>query len=859
MLTAWQTVFSTGLLVLLPSATTGTATYSQNKLHISAVALWVMVAGFVLSLLSTIGLTFIAPVNVVPKDPSTIGVSGTILARSIDLNRRLRYQGTPNDSNHRSALVGYEFGTAIATSELGDQSFKIVTSEGAARETVEPITNTLEWWTPATLSYPVLCLTAILPIIVLITLEMLQRKSDQHRGLMDLSHTRASEAYIHFIPALIMLLVAGLINALDFNVALFAPWTALSEGNAVAKSSILSTVLGHSPPVALFEIIKGRYVAAFLSLFAAAMASVLTIVVCGLYTIGVYPLAGQIIPVTRLDAFNLGREYRVFNDNGAASTLNMIEFFNMSYPSFTYSELAFPQFRVHANDSTDFILSKVVGPTTMKVPALRGNLRCDIVAAGSFNVTSQKSGPHTKYAADQALVAARVNLPESCQRGGFFMNESSFIYVNTFPLLPDGQSTYGGAMLDLRFGANASLYGSYGEDYASYVGDNPPVGCPSLAFTFGNFRLNSTDKSTVTTTVCYQQIQRIDANITLLGNTMELDPYHPPIPNESTAVHTKNPNSTIGAESFDFRIQANLAAGMKASEGQPVDGSLDVFFEAVLDGSEPHQPADLIGVENEQKLLRAINRLYRKYMAQAINANMRQLVGSDDRLGIRQSTAISSLETLTTSVSQARLVQHSSSKLALQVLLGIMTVCAIAAFLTTKMRKVLPCNPCTIAGIMSLLAGSDLCHSKEDSLCECCGRPRRISWRHLPESIHVDHGDEADERESVIITGAEWMDAKTFARVFQGKRYSMGWWRARPGTGKRRRFGVDVGARPDGKDDEDWELGQRRPRGNSGFGDFMMSGAVGGRGDRDGSGMYRNIGEHSPNPGRNGRGSGGEA
>jgi hypothetical protein len=154
---------------------------------------------------------------------------------------------------------------------------------------------------------------------------------------------------------------------------------------------------------------------------------------------------------------------------------------------------------------------------------------------------------------------------------------------------------------------------------------------------------------------------------------------------------------------------------------------------------------------------------------------------------------------------------------------------------------------------MSLLAGSDLCHSADDGLCECCGKPRRRSFgyddRNRPESIHAaPDEDQEDRREQIIVDGAEWKRQSEFELVFGGKRYSMGWWREQRAIGKRRRYGVDVGARADGSDDQDWELGGRRPEG-PGFEDFMRRG-----GDRDGRGQYsqfgpRDEGATSPDPG----------
>jgi len=75
--------------------------------------------------------------------------------------------------------------------------------------------------------------------------------------------------------------------------------------------------------------------------------------------------------------------------------------------------------------------------------------------------------------------------------------------------------------------------------------------------------------------------------------------------------------------------------------------------------------------------------------------------------------------------------------------------------LTSNSKHVLPKNPCSIAAVASLLAGSEILE--------------------------------------LIPLGSEWCDDKELRRrgVFDGYLFSMGWW-SKPGTSKRR-FGIDIG------------------------------------------------------------------
>lgn len=835
----------------------GTVTREERRLRVNDISVWSMASVSGLLVFFCLALIFIAPRGVVPRDPSSIAVMATILTRSTELNRLLRRQGVPSYQNQKAALAGYEFGTALATTDSGRTSFKIVTSEGEADEPTTRPSMDLKWWLPITATIPVVALTLVLPVGAIVALEVVQHASDRNNGFYTVADDKWTEVYSHYIPGLVMLILAALVNMLDFNVALFAPWNNLASGNATHRKSVLNHILGKTPPFAFSQALKTWNLGAMLSIAAAFLASILTVIASGLYYVEHFTMDGADVTFHELDTFNLEWPNSFTTDNGAAAMLSLITHQNFPYPQSTYDELVFPKLSLDNSALTTDALTRVSGSSRHVFEAVRGNLRCEVLGDLSYTVTTEKAGTESAFATDQAFVTATAALPDTCHLGGYLGTDGFVTYEHNFELPSGGGGTYAGAQLDLLFGENALLYGNYGEFHGEYIGDNPAVGCPSLAFTFGHFQLGSNDKTQVTTMICFQEIQGLQANVTMKLNSTTIDPDHPPVVDENSVFLHENPASNISAKSFDFRIQNNLAQEMtvfNGASGTPATdpsstNTMDVFFQAIINGTEKHDPESLTGQNNQDVLLDAINRFYRLYMAQVITANMRGPLNSSSsstssRLFRRQA---STGNTLTTTVDTPRLVQDNASKVTLQILLGIMTALAAAAWLMTKMRRVLPCNPCSMAGTMSLLAGSDLCYNVDDGLCECCGKPRRRSFGFendkRPESVHMgpDEDNDSDERQQLIPDGAEWLRQSHFEDVFgQGRRYSMGWWRERRSIGKRRRFGVDVGARADGSDDQDWELGDRRPDG-FGFGDFMMRG-----GDRDGRGEYSRFGPRGP-------------
>ncbi|KAI0149172.1 hypothetical protein BJ166DRAFT_58101 [Pestalotiopsis sp. NC0098] len=114
---------------------------------------------------------------------------------------------------------------------------------------------------------------------------------------------------------------------------------------------------------------------------------------------------------------------------------------------------------------------------------------------------------------------------------------------------------------------------------------------------------------------------------------------------------------------------------------------------------------------------------------------------------------------------EARIVQNRGPKIALQVLLGVMVLCAAASWLSMLgAGGLLPHSPASIAGAAALLAGGEL-------------------WK----------AQEEDRRRALLVPdGAEWIDDGELARlgVWENLVFGLGWW---PDG----RYGIDAGGRID--------------------------------------------------------------
>ena len=746
--------------------------WSQERLLPNWTAVIVALIGLGSSAVLTCLLIMIAPRNVVPRDPRSISAAATTLARSPELNRLLQKLKVLSNTEISNILNGHEVATAIAVDQTdGSRSFKIHVTEDRQQRRATTAEYDVKFWNPVWASFPIAVLTMALPLVLITALELLQHFSDLRGGLFDVPDDKGSVIGSHYIPAFLTLIVAATIGNLTFYFTLYAPWSNMAGKRVVAKHSIYTNVFGHSTLSAIKNSVKCGYWAVLLAVLATFFATLLTVFVSGLFIVIDFRYPGPTQSLSQLDDFsaNLATRYTVDFDGGAGSMMELIQS-NITFPAFTMDEYAFPRLRFLGQRSDMNQESELVGPMQITLPAWRGDLSCDEPGEVDLIKGNSKMRLKTSY-----------KVSDSCLRGSRSELDNATIRIS----LDFDESQSVGQLFDLRFGTNSSQYGHLGETDSSMVGDNPSAGCPSLVFVWGNPQ----DKTPMNIAVCYQKLQAITVNATMQQNTTNLDTGQPIIPDETTTRSILDPN---GTDIFNFRVQNNLLRHLAPST-QP---NIDPFF-ALIDNFHS---------SNRSAALHLITHTYRVYMAQAINSLFRENLS----LKSRQQTTIPDVHT---TILKPRLVQDKPSKFILQILLALSSICITIAYFLCKIRNILPVNPCSIAGQMSLLAGSDLCHSSSSGICECCGKPK--------ENIGIEVEDH--ERGRIIPIGTEWKTNKAFEKVFAGKMFSLSWWQ----TKDTRRYGVDF------IDGEEWYLKRRTSE------TFEMFEETAERGRRDERGRYQ--------------------
>lgn len=436
--------------LLAPADTSleGQVAYNENRLHVRGLSVWLIVTGLILLISAVIVVLVYRPLDAVPRNPDSIAAMSTILASSDSIRSSLESTGHLPDEALQQHLSSNSYQTTFSRSrglfmierqEASNwplppsrlskimQTSIILPSRYAKHHrgqsnSVPSDGSESRWWQPFTSGLPFILVTLVLPIATIVILEVVQQYSNNHDGLVDTPGALAgAEALANYLPAAFMMAISIIFNSVDFTLMIFAPYSALAKGNSPARRSIASNSLGKIPVLGLLQAIIARHWAVCFSTTAAIMGSFLTIFVSGLY-ISDASLGSSGISVLQVDQFNLNWTNSVNNDSNAGTMFALIEEFNLSYPKFTYDELALPAIQLpDQNQAAQDILQ-------VQLPAARATLNCTVVPSQGVTVSTSSLA-----SGGQARVTVEAPLPANCLLGGMYtFQANSSLARNTY-------------------------------------------------------------------------------------------------------------------------------------------------------------------------------------------------------------------------------------------------------------------------------------------------------------------------------------------------------------------------------------------------------------------------------------------
>ncbi|KAF2994704.1 hypothetical protein E8E13_002864 [Curvularia kusanoi] len=388
-------------------------------------------------------------------------------------------------------------------------------------------------------------------------------------------------------------------------------------------------------------------------------------------------------------------------DASASYILKHLTWNNMSEGSGAFEDLAFPSL---SGLNEAIRLGKYQAVETV-LPARRAILDCQSTASpieGPIRVQGT-----TRLGTDSDRCAA---------------------HIDTSPLREwIKMTTYGGQIWDLYYNDSKDPFHPGVEDvqidmrdpllYGEYKGNRRNgQGCPSIFIALkppppysSTTARNGTKWQNLTTRAsevsalwCTQRIQELNTTVKLTLPDLNIDPAHRPVPYEDSI-------RWIGGQT-EFPVVRNLRNLSVVTSNSTYNtdaATLGNFFAAIVYGKNGIPLQELAGSANLPRLANATSKMYGRYMAQVMSAKFRKPLPTNG-------TEPAKVLKATLSKPQPRLVQYRIPKVALQTLLGIMMLCGILGWVLMPNVKILPHDPCSIAGTAFLLAGEEFWGIKQD-------------------------------------------------------------------------------------------------------------------------------------------------
>ena len=645
-----------GLLSTDDSPIQGTSLVNEQRLVVRELSVRVMEAVLVTLALCAFAIALLVPSKgLITRDPSSVVGLAAVLVTSSSLLQGLKGMGSASLKYICSMLSKNIYSTTV-TSTPGDQIFRIhVQEHTVAKEQVRSapnLRNTVAYWRPIVLSPWVRLGACVIILGVLAALEAVLRLSDRHTGLADVN----IDGYLHYtwayVPALVMVTISLFAASVDFATRLFAPYSALKAVSSFDRSMAVSFLTKMALP-AIWSAVTLRHWSVVLSALAMTISSFLTIVVSGVFSNAIVPLNGE-VQLSQYTQFNLSTEVIGDPYNNGTGIAGLILNANMSYPTWTWDELAFAQLRLRNQDVQDDQSSSP--PTNFTslhftTPAIRSVLNC------------------TSYSGVQAMNATMIR--------DLYASNPGLTFSASLPGSSWCQSF--GLTQSLFFGDHTGLFGFYQD-----IGIDA---CPSFVYFWG--RTAGQTINHVAAMVCSERVAQVEVDADFLYPSFAINPARQPVQNDSTLKYHYPPGGTtvIYANTFLPNVTAST-------------GHLDTFFATLVVGKDGIPISDLGDPTQNEKVQDSIRHLHYLIRAQQYAASL--------RINATDETKSTSIPATATNPNRVRLMQNAISTRVLEAMLGAVVLCLLLAGVLMDTKDVLPKNPCSIAAGASLLADSTI-------------------------------------------------------------------------------------------------------------------------------------------------------
>lgn len=699
---------------------TGNITWVEDRLKTDLPTITALSGIFLVLFAASITTIYICPMSAVPIKPHSIASIAAILAFSPSFDRMIKKANIFSLDKFRAIIGRTPFQSAWARENTDVFSIEPALEEDGPlnNRNSDKVSNSATWWCPFASTLWFLLIAAILPIASIIVLELTQQWSDKHNGFLEIDSSILA-TLILYIPTVISLIISAIYAGLEFNISLLAPFAALRKGKAKASQSLKMQLGGKFLPHALYLSLKAKNYAVAMALIGNFVAGFLVIVVSGLFK-PIDTTKAREHTMFTTDKFNFNITNLDLGDEVPA-VASLVEFSNLSYPKWTYQDLVFNHLNYNSSEQAANMTFAA------KLPAIKPKLRCASVkdnnrvvtslskAAGDRHVRSLDEEPTGVIVepSNEAYIVIKTSLEtkdwcEFLSSGNSSHTPITASLLQYFPAILGSNNTF--ALSDgLKWYENGRVGGTnkFASHY-TYTGPDSPrtiKGCPSFSMTLGSVDLSSVTNfesmpsynldTEIVTILCHLNLEEVFADVQFTLPHFELNMT--PRPDEESAKLLYN---TDAGMSFDFTAE-DLITGLPSDGDFPTGVTwsvADSFMLALLHAKEKPPLESLLGKHNAENLSRAVSRVSERYIAQAISLNA--------RTNVEEGGPVSFNGTLTSK--SKRLQQSRETKIATQIMLAIIVVCATASRLLMPVQIILPHCPNSIAGTALLLSGSSL-------------------------------------------------------------------------------------------------------------------------------------------------------
>ncbi|KAH7304741.1 hypothetical protein B0I35DRAFT_400873 [Stachybotrys elegans] len=689
---------------------TGNITWIINRLRVSPISTAILCTSLSLLVLITAFILVCRPRLALPFNPDSTAAIASVLSYSPRFNSvlrqvarlpkaefaaeldRLRFRTFKQASGAISIIVDSEQESGMAMAESSDQ----------------PITET--WWTPIAARHWFVAAVLLLPLMVIAALEIVQSISDNSNGFVNLA-SNMTVGLASYIPAAFALAISALYSSFDSVVCLFAPYSALRQGVPLDSSVLGLSFVGKMAPHLAYLAVRSNVYVILSTALANSFGSFLTILAANLYGSTIRPQTQQVV-IHQRDQIEIGRldgAVRVDREFQASKLASLIELRDLNYTKWTYDGLVFSQLETLPSQSTDPEVERTIN---IQIPAIRARLNCTTIPTENRRASPLQDVLLTDE--DSSLTipfSTELDPTEWCNAWSSRNSTQSLSWNQEFTIPLDGSEVLIGRVRNLIWLPDHGIFESDGYGVTPSPPDNTTErdhGCPRVAVTLGRARsLNSREATRASdaefetdfgTLLCYQNLEQVETQTIFKYPSYDIDASLPPQVDETRISHFRNRRDSTR---FGYEPVA-LMDGEYAPRWRPDSSNddLDLIMYGLAAGREKCSLDDMAGERNTEHLYECFNHFYSRAMAQAIS----MLYRSD----IDETSATDPFEGTLTTRNGLRLSQNAAPKLALQVILGLMVLCAIVSRLLLPLRKLLQHNPSSIYGKALLLFGGSL-------------------------------------------------------------------------------------------------------------------------------------------------------